>query len=175
MTRINYDQVAGLADAMPTDNYEIIFGTIPGGGDSRELTLRAQQVVIPGMSNEVLAVTLHSFDFVFSGKNTFPKTLTIGFVEGSKNMPVMKAIERWQQMVRGTKSGTSAGYSREYTVDAELNVYDSPGNLVKTCKLIRMMPQDRPDIQLDSTSTQAMLQTITFGYWKSISSDVAER
>jgi len=176
MTRINYDETAGLKDPMPADNFELVFGNIPNySGATRNLTIRAQQAVIPGMNNDVMPVTLHGFDFIFSGKNTWPKTLTVAFVESSQDMEVMTAIGLWQQAVRGTKSGTSLGYSSQYSADLRLNVYDSPGNLAKSVLIKRAMPQDRPDIQLDSTSTQAMLQNITFGYWKAIIDGITER
>lgn len=177
MARISYDEVAGLKDAMPNDNYELIFGSLPGvSGDTRILTLRAQQCVIPGMSNEVMPVTLHSFDFIFSGKNTFPKTMTVGFVESAQDMEVMRMIEQWQQQVKGTKSGTSNGYSKDYTRDVRLNVYDGSGKLTRRTTITRCMPQDRPDVNLDSSGgTSPVLQTITFGYWKAISDDITER
>ncbi len=172
---IAYDEVAGLDDAMPAGEFRILFGTIPGGGDANQLSLRCQQVVIPGMDNEVMPVTLHQFDFIFSGKNTFPKVLVCSFVEGAKNMPAHKALVNWQQAVRGTKSGTAIGYIKDYSITAELHVFDSSGATARKAKIEKLLIQSVPDTQLDSTSVQPMLINATFGYWKTSFDGIAER
>jgi len=173
--RITFDENAGLADTMPSDGFELLFGSIPGIGDPNLLRLRMQSCVIPGMQNEPITVTLHSFDYVFSGKNTYPKVLACTFLELSVNMPVIRAIESWQQQVKGSNSGTSNGYINDYGVDAELRVYDNAGVLAKSLIIEKLFPSDLSDTPLDGQGGQGMPITTSFSYWRAVPADVELR
>lgn len=173
--RITFDENAGLADTMPSDGFELLFGSIPGVGDPNLLRLRMQSVAIPGMSNEPITVTLHSFDYVFSGKNNYPKVLAMTFLELSVNMPVIRAIQSWQQQVKGSNSGTSNGYIAQYAVDAELRCYDNAGVLAKSTIIEKLFPSDLSDTPLEGQGGQGMPITTSFSYWRARPLDVELR
>lgn len=175
MGAISFKENAGMPDTLSSHRYELLFGNIPGGGDGAILRLRCQQAIIPGLDNETMMVTLHGFDYNFSGKNTFPKTAAFSFVEMAKTMPVHKALLTWQEFVRGTESGNSGGYKNDYAREVKMNVFDTVGTTVASFIFEKFYPQSVPDISMDGTSVTPMLVQATFAYDRFERSGVARK
>lgn len=179
MAKATFSQVAGLADAMPADHFEILFGDIPGSNAraGEILSLSCQSAAIPGVDNEPLNITYHGYDFVFSGKNTFAKTLAVTIGERMKGMPVYTALLNWQQIVRGFESGTSAGYIDDYSRTVEMLIYDGTNNNTpaKTIIFERFFPTSLPDTTVDTTSTSPMLISPVFSWTRAYPKDLILR
>lgn len=164
MPRVDIDRARGLPDILSTDNFEFILGTIPGGSTDRDMIVKCQQVAYPGMGQEAFEVPLHGHVMYFRGRKTFPRTLSVTYVE-DRTMDTTRQIESWLEFIVGTRSGTSAGYKRAYALDgAELITYDNTGTEVKAAKFFGLQPQDKPDVQYDGSSTQLMAINVNFVY-----------
>jgi len=179
MTRVKYDDVAGLPDAMNTMDFEFVFCAIPGSRDSNELRIACQTGTLPGRQNQALLLQLHGHDMKFSGKAEQPKTISITFAE-NVSMGITKKLRIWMEQCRGSNSATSTGYKRSsgsssYARDVVIYTYDTTGKKNMTCTLLNVFPEDVPDVNLDGTNSQLMLLNATFSYDKCIYDIVTQR
>ena len=123
-----------------------------------------------------LEVPLHGFTTYFRGRKTYPRQLSITYVEDS-TFDTTNNIEGWLEQIVGTESGTSAGYKRDYALDGPtLITYDTTGLAVKQVTFLGLQPQDKPDVQYDGSSgSQAMIINVNFVYDKVIPSGLTLR
>jgi len=155
---------------MTTDSYEFIIGTIPGATDDRDLVVKCQQCVYPGVGHDNVEMPLHGYVINFRGRKTFPRTMSVTYIE-TRNMGTTTDFENWNEYVVGVNSGTSRGYKNGpggYAVDgAQIITYDTMGVPVKYATFYGLKPQDKPDVQYDSSSSQLYLvqQTFTYDYY----------
>jgi len=163
MGRITYNQVNNLPDTMDTTAFELMFGQVPGVGDTRDLTIKCQTAAMPGFSNEAWESNLHGYVRRFRGRKTFSRQLAVTFIETVDGSTYRK-LKMWDEFIAGTNSGNSRGYQREYSVISELAVYTTTGDLANRLKFINMFVQEVSDVTLDGTSSQPMLVQATFSY-----------
>jgi hypothetical protein len=163
MSRITYDQLAGLPDPQNTEWFELLLGSIPGGGDTQELTLLCQTASWPGMSITPTEVPLHGFTLKGGGRRDYPRTLSVAYQEVS-TMVVTRKLRNWMERIRGTRNGLSQGYKKDWSVNAKLIVYDTTGLVVDSIIFRKLFIQDLPDIGLDGSSSTAMQISATFSY-----------
>lgn len=163
MARISFQEVAALPDVMDVIAYEIIFGSIPGGTNSRGLTLRSKDANIPGISNEKFSVTLHGHTRHFRGRATPSGTWATTFVE-TVDMYTWRTLWRWHQRVVGLRSGNSEGYLADYSVTAQLNVYDTTGAKSYSGLIYELFPQEVPDVQVSGEASAAMNVPVTWSF-----------
>lgn len=167
MSRISFTQVASLPDTADVIAYEMNFGSIPGVGNSNGLTLRSKDTNIPGISNESFASTLHGHTRNFRGRGMWPGTWSTTFVETVDGY-ILSTLRAWHEMVVGSTSGNSQGYLSEYSVTAQLIVYDTAGKPFKRMTIEEVFPQDIPDVQLSGEASAAMNIPVTWKYSRCI-------
>jgi hypothetical protein len=163
MGRISYTQVNNLPDTMDTTAFELLFGQVPGAGDTRDLTIKCQTAVIPGFSNEAWESNLHGYVRRFRGRKTFSRQLSVTFIETADGGTYRK-LKQWDEYIAGTRTGNSQGYQRDYSVIAELNVYTTTGDIANTVKFINLFVQEVSDVTLDGNSSQAMTVSVVFSF-----------
>lgn len=162
--RIQRDEINSLPDALTNDAFTVMFGSIPGESDTRRLTLQSQSVQEPEETNETITTMLAGFQKRQSGTNTNQGTFQVTFLE-TVDMAVLSRIRTWKQFCRGTTTGSSVGYSQDYTRTAELTVFDTSGAVSKTVTIYKCFPSNIDSITYDSAnSAQAVVVTVTFTY-----------
>lgn len=167
MARISFTQIAALPDVADVIAYEMNFGNIPGIGNSNGLTLRSKDTNIPGISNEAFTVTLHGHTRNFRGRAMWPGTWSTTFTE-TVDAYTMSTLRAWHERVVGSTSGNSQGYLAQYSVNAQLVVYDTTGAVMKRMIVEECFPQDIPDVQLSGEASAAMSYPITWRYSRCI-------
>jgi hypothetical protein len=164
MPRVSIDRARGLPDIMAASDFEFILGTIPGGTSDRDMVVKCQQVSYPGMGQEAFEVPLHGHVMYFRGRKTFPRNLSVTYLE-DRTMDTTNQLESWFEYIVGTNSGTSAGYKRSYALDGpRLITYDTTGRAVKSVVFYGLQPQDKPDVQYDGSSSAVYTISATFVY-----------
>jgi len=163
MSHVTLDEVNQQPDAMDSEHFKVLFGDIPGAGDSRPMTINCQTAVIPGFTIEQMEVGLHSHTVRYVGKRTFSGTMSIGFVENSA-MDIQRRLRTWAEFAKGTLSGSAQGYKSDYAKTIEVQVMDITGKTVDVLSVYGVFPTDVPEIQLDGQSSQAMLVQASFSY-----------
>lgn len=163
MPRISYSQVNSLPDILDQTAFELVLGSIPLAGNADSLTLKCQNVSIPGMSTEAYEAMLHGYVKRFRGRKMYPRQLTAAFYE-DMTFDTLNKFRAWSEAVVGTESGNSQGYQADYSINAYLFVYDTTGREIAVHTMERFYPQDVPDIQMDGSSSGPVSVSITFSY-----------
>lgn len=163
-TRINYTQdVLNLPDVLSTEAFVLRFNNVPGGGDSRGLTLRCQTCVVPGVENEKIEVNLHGFQMFFRGRRRQSGSMSVTFIE-TRDSNTTRSLRRWIEFVVGTRSGNSRGYKFAYTTRAELSVFDTTGATADFITIFNCFPANINEIPLDGGASTAMVVTCDFSF-----------
>lgn len=168
MARISLDRVRALPDIISTTEFELILGNIPNWGQDRDLIVKCQQAVYPGTGNEAYEVPLAGYSMYFRGRKTYPRQLSLTFVE-DRFLKTTNAFNNWLEYIVGTNSGTSAAYKRGadsgYSLDdVQLLTYDPTGHKIDTVHFFGVFPQDKPDVQYDGSSSQLYSVSVTLVY-----------
>ena len=163
MARVAWTEVDSLPDILSGENYMLVFGSVPIAGSTLDLSLKCQNVIQAGMSNEAFDVPLHGFVKRFRGRKMYPRQFQATFVEVSDFSTINK-LRQWMEYVAGSESGTSGGYLADYSVTAVLYTYDTTGKEVNRTYYDQVFPQDIPDVTMDSTSSQPVVVSATFSY-----------
>ena len=172
MASITLQESRGVGDILDMSNYRFEIGQMPGGGNDSQLSIQCTQAIYPGVQNETYPVVFPGgHELTFRGRKVFPKTLSITYVE-TVRMNVNTVFGRWLEFICGTDSGTSRGYKYSgdqqgggYTVDgAKLTIFDIVGNVSDVVTWYGLQPTDKPDVNMDSSSTGAWTVSVTMAY-----------
>lgn len=160
---ISLSDALSIPDLLDQSRYTLYLGQIPGSGDSRDLTIKCFMATTPGMANEAFEAVLGGHQVNFRGRMLLNQTLTFSFYEDSR-MNTLTKLRTWHEYVVGTESGNSQGYVDDYSVDAQLAVYDTVGLLVGNHIIYRLYPNDVPEIQQSGESSSAMQINASFKF-----------
>lgn len=163
MARISFTQLNSLPDILDASAYELILGSVPLGGSSADLTLKCQQAMIPGYSNEAFEALLHGHVLKFRGRKMYPRTLSVTYLEDA-TFNTWNTLKRWDEFIVGTDSGNSQAFKPAYSISATLIIYNTVGAVSSTIGFENFFIQEISDVQLDGTSSQAMTINAMFSY-----------
>lgn len=171
MPRISFAQVNSIPDVLDQTAFELIMGNVPLAGGTEDLTIKCQNVSLPGVSTEAWEAMMHGHVKRFRGRKVYPRQLTAAFYEDSA-MGTINKFAQWLEFIAGTESGNSQGFQEEYSVDAELRIYNTIGDVISVHTFEHFYPQDLPDVQMDGSSSQGVSVSVTFSYDRWIASGV---
>lgn len=163
MGRIAFSQINAQPDLLDQTGFLLDLGLLPLGGSAVHLAIKCLNVPIPGMGQEGMTATLHGFTFGFRGRRTYPGTFSPTFYEDSE-MRTLSALQSWLEYTVGSESGNSQGYKKDYSVDANLIVYDTTGKAIRAHIIERCRIQDIPDVTFDGSSSSPVQVAPTFAY-----------
>lgn len=175
-----YDALS-LPDILDQSRYLIMFGIIPGSGDSRELSIACTACAWPGTSNEAYDVNLAGgFQLNFRGRRLHNTTMSLSFVVDGK-AEVLHKLRSWKEFAAGSVSQNSQAYiangpssgSGGYSVTAQLYHFDTTGRVAVAHEIYRMYPQDIPEVSLTSDSSSPAIVTTTFRFTWSLSTSIS--
>lgn len=157
--------VLTIADPMLSDNFMLLFGTIPsiyGTGNTEILRLSCKTVTKPGMTVEQVTYDLFGHTVEFAGRLTYSHTLSVEFVENWQGS-ITRNLENWIEMCRGhlTQQGS---FKAQYAVPATLTIFDQTGNVSLAYKIYNMFPTEVPELSFDGSSATALSLSATFSY-----------
>lgn len=135
-----------------------------GGQEAtRDLLLRCQQCVVPGVTVEQMLVGLHGHERTFRGRVVYSKTMSVTFLE-TRSGVTEKWLRTWCEGIVGSDSGNGL-VNDEYATRGTLEVLDtSTGKVTATHKIEKVWIQDLPEVQLDGTGSNAYLRACTFSF-----------
>jgi hypothetical protein len=165
MAKPNLQSVLTIADPMLSDNFELLFGTVPsvnGSGNTQALLLQCKTVVKPGMTIEQVTYDLFGHTVEFAGRLTYSHTMAIEFVENWQGT-ITRTLENWMSVARDPITQHGA-LKAQYTSDAILNIYNQLGNVSLSYKIINMFPTEIPDLSFDGSASTALSVSATFSY-----------
>ena len=172
--RITQSEINSLPDFLTTAEFVLMLGSIPGTASTKRLSLQCKSTAIPGETVERVSETLAGFEKGQAGGRTWSHTFSCTFAE-TRDLAISKAIRKWMQMTRGTKSGSSTGYMKDYSVSADVYVFDTAGEMVKSTTIYGVFPTEFPEISLEGGTSHAVIEpAITFGYDYTSNDEVTE-
>jgi hypothetical protein len=164
MKRHTLEDISQIKDPLQTYNFGLIIPNVPGGGDSYQLTLRAQTAIIPGVNIEPALVALRGLELVYAGRITYSHSIPFTYIE-ARDMKTRQALLRWFYLARDFRGSNPVGtYKETYSTTVDLELYDDTGKVIRTIRLFGVFPTALEDLGTDSQSTQVAAMTGTFSY-----------
>lgn len=167
MPKPNFDEVLSVKDPMLNDNYDLTFPSIPGGGDGRALKLQCKTAVKPGTTLAEVEVELFGHKLMHAARRTWSNEISVEFVEDHTGV-ITRTLEAWAEYIRRTLT-QHGNFKAQYAVNAQLRIYDQPGNLVATYTLRNCWPSQVPDLSFDGSGGAIITLGASFKY------DIVER
>lgn len=162
MPRTSLQQVQSLPDPLQSYNWDLFIPGMPGTPDSRPFTYKAQSTSIPGIQTENVPVTLHGVELRYAGRTNYSHSLQVQLLE-TRDVGTRQMLMAWQRLARDWVSNTG-NYKSVYSTTIHLVLYDDLPQQVRAIRLIGAWPETIDDSQIDSSSSQAVMTSVTFSY-----------
>lgn len=162
MARTSLSDVAGLTDPQLTYNFDLVFDSIPGGGDSRGLITRCMSTSIPGMQLDQVTVALHGVETNYRGRQIYTKQFNATFHE-TRDQLARIAFRNWIEFAQNNRQN-KGNYKAQYSRTGEIVLYDDVPNETRRVKVFGCWPMSMDDLQLDGSQSTAAQYNITFSF-----------
>lgn len=170
MKRHTLEDISQIKDPLQTYNFGLIIPNVPGGGDSFQLTLRAQGTVIPGITIEPALVALRGLELQYAGRPVYSHALPISHLE-ARDMKTRQAFMRWFYIARDFRGGAAVGtYKETYATTVDVELYDDTGKVIRTIRLFGCFPTALEDLQTESQGSNVAIMsgTLSYDYFRDI-------
>lgn len=161
MARSSYADMSGLPDPVLSYNFDLLIPNLPGGGNSKALTIKCQSTSLPGMSLEDVTVAAHGIELKYAGRPIYTHTLSATFWE-TRDMTTRDALMANMLLARNAKANTG-DYKVNYSTLGFILLYDDTGsNVIRTTQLEGFYTQDLQEVALDGATSTALQMQATF-------------
>lgn len=161
-SRVGLQDLVQLADPQTTFDWALWLPSIPGGSYStRDFTFRATTSEKPQAEVEPFKIEAQGLQSQWPGRRIWPMSLPVTLFE-TRDGIAAQLVDSWLDFIRNERANTG-NLSAAYAVQAEMDLYDAPGNITQRIGLTRFFPLTRGNGQLDNTSA-LMTYACTFSY-----------
>jgi hypothetical protein len=160
--RTSLQQVQSLPDPLQQYNWDIIIPNMPGSGDSRTFTYKAQTTSIPGFLIENVPVALHGVELRYAGRANYSHQLQVTLIE-TRDVGTRDQLLAWSKLARDWISNTGS-YKSVYSTTIQMVLYDDLPQVVRQINLIGCWPETVDESQVDSSQSAAVTTGVTFSY-----------
>jgi len=165
--RPSLQELVSTLDPLQTWNWSMIFGTIPGSSDTRQMTYKCVSTVIPGSNLEQVGLEAHGLKLNFAGRRTWSGQWEATFFE-TRDAGTRTALVNWQEFSRSWVNN-SGSYKSEYATKAALQLFDDRPLVVREIEIYGVYPMTVGEPQLDQTSDIIRYPvTFSFDYTKDL-------
>lgn len=154
--------MASVVDPMLSDNYQLQFGRVPGGGDPLPLLMQCQQATKPGATIEPVDVALFGHQIEYAGRLTYTHDLSVTYVENRRGQ-ITTALDNWAEFIRDHRTQHGA-YKIDYQSDATLTIFDQAGSVSLAYKIVNCWITAVPEIQFDGSASNLITMQATFKF-----------
>ena len=152
-----------LTNPARTFMWDILIPVPVGDGITTTYQIRAQSTVIPGRSNDAIAIPYkQTAGVMVAGKLVYPHTWTCTFIEGEDKL-VFDAIYSWQQQIVDDTFGVGSGDS-SYKTDVNMTLLTTSGDTFMNIKLKGAWIQSMGDVALAYADNETIKYSVTFEY-----------
>jgi len=162
MPKPNLESILTIADPMLSDNFEFIFGTIPGSNSTEPLRLQCKTAIKPGATLEQVTYDLFGHTVEFAGRLTYSHTMSVEYVENWQGT-ITRVLEKWQEMGRDHRS-QHGKFKSGYATNAELIIYNQIGEVSLKYKVFNVWPTEIPELSFDGSAATALSLSASFSY-----------
>lgn len=162
MPKPTLEEVLDVGDPMLNDNFDLIFTSVPGGGDGRQLRIQCKSGIKPGMSVQQAEMELFGHKTLHAARKTFSNSMSISFHESYDGI-INTTLEDWSEECRFTDT-QSGNFKRDYTATGTITIYDQTGAEALSYEIFNCWPTEVPDASFDGAGGTAMTVDATFAY-----------
>ena len=162
MARSSLQDVAGLPDPLLSYNFDLILNGMPGGGDTRSMTIKCMTTALPGMQLEQQTAALHGVEVNYAGRQIWTKTFQATFIE-TRDAKTRFAIRKWIEFARDNKRN-AGNYKSAYARDAIILLYDDIPAVISTTKVVGCFPTQLDDVSMDGSQGSIVQVSVTFSF-----------
>lgn len=162
MSKVTLEEVYSLPDPLFNDNFDLVFSTVPGGGDGRQLRIQCLSAALPGATLETAEVELFGHKLVYGARKTYSHTMSVNLHE-IYDVRTYTTLKNWMAQCRATDTQTG-NFSSVYAQPGVLTIYDPTGDEAASWTIKRMFPTEVSDYEFEGAGGQALQQTATFAY-----------
>lgn len=150
-SRINLTQMGSLPDPQTTFDWALWLPSIPGTSySSLDFSMRCKTTNVPKESQEDFLVEAQGLQFQYPGRVIWDKKQQVTLFE-TRDGIVRSMLVQWRDYARNVFNNTG-NYRNTYSVTAELDLYDAPGNITKRIALWYFYPLEIGEGTLDQAS-----------------------
>ena len=160
--RTSLQDVRSLTDPLQTYNWDVIIPAMPGTGNSRTFTYKAQSTAIPGFMLEQVPVALHGVELRYAGRANYSHSFSVTLIE-TRDMGTRNMLRRWQKLARNWQTNTGV-YKEIYSTVIQLVLYDDIPLEIANIKLFGCWPETVDDASMDNSSSGVVTTNVTFSY-----------
>lgn len=162
MPPVSLNKVKALPDLISNERFEFILGNHPGQTDDN-LHIKCVDVGLAGRKTEPIVVNLWGHQVKHRGKKESSQQIPVTFLEDMR-MRTYSALRSWSSAVVRGSTGASVGPKSDYSVEAELRIFDHAGRLASTTKYYNVFVEELEKVQLSGEQSELMRVTATFAY-----------
>ena len=149
--RVSLQDMNIMTDPQSTFDWALWLPSVPGGPyTSRDFTFRCTTTEKPQAEQESFKVEAQGLQFQWPGRRVWSMTLPVTLFE-TRDGIAADLVDRWLDFCRNVQTNTG-NYGAAFAVSAELDLYDSPGNITQKVGLTRFYPLTRGAGTLDNAS-----------------------
>jgi hypothetical protein len=145
------NEYKSVGDPLMTSDFFLMIPFIPGSPDPRKLSYKVINTSLPGSQIEQIPYEIGARKFNFAGRRVYSGTWTAQLVE-TADASTRADLLRWMDITRPYASGNGT-YKNQYSVSAELRVYDAANRVAVSSVIKGMFPLSIEDSNLDQSST----------------------
>lgn len=161
--RPGLSEATSVLDPLQQWNFNILFPTIPGSTDTRDLSYKITASTIPGTQIEQTSVETHGIKLNFGGRRTWQGTWSCTIFETRINSSRSRLLN-WMELARSWSTNSGA-YKSQYAVTAELQLFDDIPNIARSIRVFGVWPMSVDDVTLDQSNSVISYQVqFSFDY-----------
>lgn len=157
-------QARSLTDPLLQFLWEILIPKVPGavGNAAYNLSLRARQASIPGMSVEKTLTFFKGHPIQRLGRRMYPHTITFLLEEGL-DLTVLNALVAWFNNYRNEETGKGSGESAA-KVDGFVRLLNIQDTVIAKIHMHGFVVESLPDTTLTYAGGAPVDLSVVFGY-----------
>ena len=153
-----------VPDIISNDQFDLIFGTIPGAGSAKSIRVKCQTVTIPGTETAQIPVRMWGFQTNFIGNTKFSSyTFNAAFYE-DRNAGSYIQLKSWENVQTNGSTGSSAGRRSSISTTASIILYDAVGRAAMVLVANNVWLQNLNELQLSSDSSTPAMVGASFSF-----------
>jgi hypothetical protein len=152
-----------LSNAARVYLWDVVFASLPGGGNRDHLEVRAQSTVIPGKSFGDINIPFKGTPGIrIPGKLNMSHDWPAVFVEGL-DQEVFKALNGWMQFIQNARTGIGA-LDISTKTDIYLRLLNMAGTVIKSIKLSGAYLKSIDDVPVAYDDEAVIMYSTVFSY-----------
>lgn len=162
MARSSVFDLQAVADPAQQWNFDFFLPAIPGSSDTKQLTWRCMTTAMPGSQVGRVSAALHGVRLDYMGMREYSHTFNSTLME-AVDWQTRASMFAWMDAGRNWITNTG-NFASVYKVTGQTVVYNDLPQVVRTCNVYGLWPEQIQDIELDGGQQNLISLNVTWAY-----------